>query len=442
MTQVPSRAPRARRLLAILALGVLVLGAGTFAAWQFASDRVPDRAPPEVALDGVDAEVAQAVQKAREEVLRAPRSAVAWGEFGEVLHAHVFFDEALTCYAQAEALDPKEPRWPYLQGMIYFPDRPEDALPKLRRAAELAPDKPDAVALRLAELLFATGRTAEARERYEAVLRTDPNNVSAHLGLARTALAAGDLDGCARHASACRDSSHGRKAALTLTAEVLQRKGDEAGAAKEQELAAESPPDLAWPDPFSQAMARRKVGEKARIRHANRLIDEKQYGEAAADLRRLCADYPSSAHAWTLLGYALLMLKDNAGATTALTRAIELDGSQPRPHFYLGIISHVKGDRAGAVNRFRTAIAAKPDYAIAYFNLGVTLKEDGQRAAAVQAFRDALRCQPNQSQSHAQLGEMLLQDGQREEARGHLEHAVRLNPRDKRSADLLAGLKK
>jgi tetratricopeptide (TPR) repeat protein len=437
---VPTSPPRRHRLL----WGLLVVVVGACLAvglWVVSGRSVPDRAPPDVALDGVDAEVARAVQKAREEVLRTPRSATAWGEFGELLHAHVFHAEALECYAQAELLDPKDARWPYHQGIIHFPDRPEEALPKLQRAAELAPEKPDAVRLRLAELLLTIGRTDEARLRFEALVQIDTNHAAARLGLARAALAAADYEGCTRHANACLGSQYARKSARAILAEMRQRQGDVAGAAAEQEKAAELPPDLNWPDPFSQTVARRKVGEKARLRHVTRLMDEGQLAEATAELRRIVADYPASAQGWMMLGYALVQQKDDAGATTALLRAIELDATSPRPHFYLGIICHRKGDRTAAVARFRDALATKPDYAMAHFNLGVTLKEDGQRAGAMQAFRDALRCQPNQAPAHAQLGEMLLHDGQRDEARTHLEHAVRLNPRDKRSAELLAGLK-
>ncbi len=425
-----------------LALTAVVVAVGAGAAWYVFRARVPDRAPPEVALDGVDAEIAAAVQKAREEVLRTPRAASAWGTFGEVLQAHLFHTEAMECYAQAELLDPEEPRWPYHQGMIHYPNRPEEALTKLRRAATLAPEKPDTVVVRLAELLLSTGRITEAREQFEALLRADPNHAAAHLGLARIALAGADYDGCARHANACLNSSYGRKAARTLLSELRQRQGDEAGAAREQQQAAELPADLIWPDPFTQAVTRRKVGEKARLRHAIRLMDEGQSGEAASELNRVVADYPSSAEGWMTLGYARVLTKDDTGAAQALTRSIELDPLQPRAHFYLGVVRHRQGDRAAAIARFRDALAVKPDYAIAHFNLGVVLKESGQRADAVQSFHAALRCQPGQSQSHAQLGEMLLEDGKKEEARGHLEHAVRLNPRDKRSADLLAGLKK
>jgi tetratricopeptide (TPR) repeat protein len=431
---------RSNRKRLLLVVGLVAVVAAGVTAWLVFGE--PTRTPPEVPLDGIDAEVAQAVRKAQAEVLKSPKNATAWGELGELLHAHIFHPEALTCYAEAERLAPDDPRWPYHQGMILYPDRPDDALVKLRRAAEVAPRQPEVVRLRYAELLLSSGKTADAREQYEAIRKGDLGHAAANLGLARVALADGDAAGCVRFAEEGRSSQHTRKAAHTVLAEAKLLRGDTAGAEKEQALAADLPPDQSWPDPLTQTVNRRKVGEKARLRYANDMLDKGQNRDAAEELKRLVKDYPASADGWVSLGYVLLLANADADATAALTRAVELAPANPRSHCYLGVLSHRKGDRKAAAKQFGDAIAAKPDYALAHFNLGVVLKEDGQKAEAEKALRESLRCQPNQSHAHAQLGELLAQDGKTDDARTHLEHAVRLNPKDAKSAELLAGLKK
>jgi tetratricopeptide (TPR) repeat protein len=419
-------------LLAVVATGV--------GAWLVIG-KTAERSPPEVALDGVDAEVAEAVRRGREAVVKSPKNATAWGEFGELLQAHVFYPEALGCYAEAERLAADEPRWPYLQGMILFPDRPDEALEKLRRATELAPKRPEVVRLRYAELLLSHGKLADAREQFETIRRSEVGqSAAADLGLARIALAENDLSACLKHAEGCRVSQHTRKAAHTVLAEAKLMAGDAAGAAQEAAVAESAPPDRPWPDPLMQAVNKRKVGEKARLRHATELADQNQNREAADELRRLVKQYPASGDGWQMLGYVLVLLNADAEATAALTRAVELQPAHPRAYFYLGLLCHRKGDRAGAVQRFREAIAAKPDYSLAYFNLGLTLKEDNQRAEAEKAFRESIRCQPNQHRANAQLGELLVENGKGDEARTYLEQAVKANPRDTRSAELLAGL--
>src|SRR5262245_32478462 len=67
-------------------------------------------APPEPDLSGVDPAVRKAIEGARAEVKRAPQSAEAWGRLGMVLSSHIFAGEALACFAEAERLQPRDPR--------------------------------------------------------------------------------------------------------------------------------------------------------------------------------------------------------------------------------------------------------------------------------------------------------------------------------------------
>src|SRR5439155_19466770 len=95
-------------------------------------------------------------------VVESPRSALPWGRLGMVLVAHDRTAEANQCFAQAEQLDPREPRWPYFQGVALSLGAPEEALPKLQRAVELCGDAAEAPRRRLAELLLLQGRAEEA----------------------------------------------------------------------------------------------------------------------------------------------------------------------------------------------------------------------------------------------------------------------------------------
>src|SRR5262249_44706257 len=45
--------------------------------------------------------------------------ASAYGELGNLLLAAEYFDAAEPCYLNAEALSPKDPRWPYYLGHVY-----------------------------------------------------------------------------------------------------------------------------------------------------------------------------------------------------------------------------------------------------------------------------------------------------------------------------------
>src|SRR5262245_14809343 len=116
-----------RGLLLVLLLG---LGVGGWLGWRWWTTPVP----PQVRLDGVQKEVAQAVEAALEEVRQDPRSGAAWGKLAMVLHVNNFNEHVNDCYRQAERFEPKDPRWPYLHGVrLLDSDRPQ-AIVLIRQA--------------------------------------------------------------------------------------------------------------------------------------------------------------------------------------------------------------------------------------------------------------------------------------------------------------------
>src|SRR5437899_2101638 len=136
-----------------LFLGIILITGAVGYLWFRSAP--PD--PPDVVLTGLDPTVVNVVEESRAAVRHSPRSAAAWGRLGMVLVVHDFHAEANRCFAQSERLDPRDPHWPYYQGITLFLGDPKAAIPKLRRAVALCGDRPDVPRLRLAETLFAQG---------------------------------------------------------------------------------------------------------------------------------------------------------------------------------------------------------------------------------------------------------------------------------------------
>ncbi len=161
---------------------LLFAGAATaVAGWWFLGRPPAPPTPPEAKGGQLDPAIAEAVRAARERVLKEPRSAQAWGDLGEVFLANELEDESRPCFAEAERLDPRNPRWPYFQaGPLLNRGDLESALPLLRRAAELCPADDDdaaaAIRLRLAEALLVLGRQDEAETQIEFALGRQPND--------------------------------------------------------------------------------------------------------------------------------------------------------------------------------------------------------------------------------------------------------------------------
>src|SRR5438067_2472062 len=112
-----------RQLLLAALLGAALLVAGGYAAYQSLQPK-----PPAVDLTGADPAVVEAIEAAAAAVRAAPRSGNVWGRLGMLLATYKFNAEALVCFARAEALDPTEPRWPYLYGVAAFDENPDEGL--------------------------------------------------------------------------------------------------------------------------------------------------------------------------------------------------------------------------------------------------------------------------------------------------------------------------
>jgi tetratricopeptide (TPR) repeat protein len=395
-------------------------------------------APPVVDLTTVDPAVRRAVDLTRAEVLHHPDSADAWGKLGMLLLAHGFSVEAIdTCLAQAERLDPRQPRWPYLRAAPLLKTDPEAALPKLQRAVTLCDCDPDAPRLQLAELLLSDGRLEEAAAHFLRVLERHPDHARAEHGLGRLAYERGDLSESLAHLQRATADTHTRKAALTLLAQAHKRLGNSSAAEQELQQAAQLPNDTPWPDPFHEEVAQLRVGKQTVLQRSEALLSQGRYAEALGLLQQTVRDYPDLTSAQILLGRVHLGLKDPATAERVLQEAIKREPNSAEALFYLGVVCFFQKKHQEAAGFFRRAVELKPNFPQAHLDLGHCLREQGDEVDALSAFRTAIRYQPGYAAAHVNLGALLVKRGQIEEALVHLRQAVQLNPTDKDAQRLL-----
>jgi tetratricopeptide (TPR) repeat protein len=449
----------------LLAAALLAaVAAGGVAYLTLFREKAPS--PPEVPDDGNEPAVAAAVRLVRERVLKEPRSSDAWGDLGKVFLANDLAAESRACFAQADRLDPRNPRWPYFLGELTVSrgDRSE-AVAYLRRAVELgAREDPGNVTARLllAETLLALGQLDEAEAEFGRVLARQPDDVRAHLGLGRLAAAREDWETSRSHLLRCLDSPRARQKASVQLAAVCQRLGDAAGADKYRTQAERLPPDGPWDDPYLAESAGWAVSKRNRLAQLKQLEWTGRFAEAAAVARQLAEDFPDDFFPRLALARDVEELGDHQRAKESLRDALRLAPDNVQVRYYLSRVLVAEGeelsrqgdgDRARAADLFREAaeqarrvVAVRADFGPAYVELGLALKHLGERAAAVEGLRQAVRCNPESAQFHYQLGDALADEGQEAEARHHLEEALEFGEAEARwrpaAAARLAALKK
>jgi tetratricopeptide (TPR) repeat protein len=354
-----------------------------------------------------------------------------------VLATHEYQAEGLRCLAEAERLDPREVRWPYFQGVLLLRDDPDAGLPKLQRAAELAPTGTESPRLRLAQALLARGRWDEAQGLFSRVLAQDPDNAPARLGLGQVAYEQGRLEDSLAYLRDCTDNPVTGRKAHTLLAEIYQQQGNGSAATRELSLAERAPTHFAWPDPLYLELEDLRVGVRADVKRGTNLLVEGKVSEALALLEDTVRKYPEVDYAWVAYGRALVSADDFETAEGAFRRALHLAPNMAEAHFYLGVSLYQQKKRPAAEVEFRRATELQPADAWAHYNLGQCLKEEGKRALAIDAFRAAARARPQFAEAHRDLGELLAQAGQDAEALAELRQAVDLAPDDTAAQKLL-----
>jgi tetratricopeptide (TPR) repeat protein len=402
-------------------------------AWYGLSPAVPEvRLKP-----GSDPELVQEVARDRGAIRRSPWSDAARARLAMLLHVHRLEADAAVYYAQAEGLNPAEPRWPYLHAFVVADDPPA-AVELLRRAARLVEGgagNPDAPLLKLADVCLEQELLEEAEMNYRKLLARWPEHARAQLGMARVAVLRGLPEEARGYLRSCLEAPTTRKAAHTLLAEVCQRQGKAEEAARASRQAEEWPRDRAWPDPWLDRARERLTGRAGRLYRLTELREQGRVVEAAMLSRQMQKDYPDVYWA------EIARTRCNEGkwnpAEDAAREAVRLNPDFADGHFFLAAALLGKKHFAEAEEGFRRVIEWQPANGLAYREWARCAAGRGDRAEAMRRLRQALRYMPQDPEANRELGELLAEEGDRDEALRLLRQAVRLDPANARARQRL-----
>jgi tetratricopeptide (TPR) repeat protein len=418
-------------LVAVGLLGAAAVGAHF--AWR---RDVPEL--PEVELASAEPPAVRAIQKAREGVERAPRSAAAWGRLGLVLLVFDYHPEATQCLACAERLDPNDPRWPFLQVSWRAANDPE-AIAGLERALALAEEAAE-VRLRVADALAAQGRHDDADAHYRRVLERQPSDPRAALGLGRLAVERGRFDEALQHLERARTSPLTRKSACLVVAEAHQALGDPAAAADAARQVRGLPDDQPPPPPYFAGELAQLQADKDALGLPQRLLTQGRLPQALARLEQLAAAYPDWAEAWLQLGQAHVIAGNAAAGERALRRGADIAPDAARSQYVLGAGLWYLGKPMEAAVCLRRALELQPNYAEAHYHLSLCLERQGDQTGAVEALRTALGHHPTYVEARLALGKNLAREGRPAEALEQVRAAAQLRPGDEKIKQALQEL--
>ncbi len=391
---------RRRPAIAALALAAACDHSATTAPSPASAPAIPRPELGSVA----DAPLTQAVVAAQARIEKSPDDLAAWEAYGALLATHDWRREAAAAFAAAEALEPKNFRWPYLQGLQLAPCDVAAALAAYERALGIDPDyAPGHV--NCGRLLLELARHGEAIGRFEQAIRLDEKSVDGWLGLGQARLLMHEpaaAEQALRRAFALEPDHPEVRSALSSACFALGRKEEAKEHARVTQAKARSVhvADPRAKIPFVPVTAGDHVNA------ALQRMDEKKFAEAERYLRQALQIQPESIAAWTNLATVLLERDDLVGAETALRESIRITPSADA-EFRLAGVLYRSGRKSEAADARAAAARLAPADVVTQEKAGMILLEVGRFADAAERFAAVAAARPGDEPARLRLATTL-----------------------------------
>ena len=421
---------RPLRVVAGVALAVVILLA---AAAVFRSGDA-GRRPPSVDLSQVEPAVAKGLADARDAVSDAPDSVEAWSQLAMTYDAHEYTVEAISCYREASRLAPKDPRWPYLLGHLFYATDRALSLREFEVACRLAPHS-SLYHNRAAEAYLDVADLARAQEHLEAALESDSNNPRSLFRLAQLEMLRGRFAEALKLGSVALDSAPGHRAILQFLVAVHGRLDSSNANEYRGRLQADTSLTDGWPDPVRSQVQLFRLDSWWLAGQGESRLEIGDVSGSIALLRKAVEQSPANVVFRVRLANVYL----RSGQYNEARQVIDNASEEQRLHFDMvrarATLALLSEEWRTAEQHLRLAMRQKNDSAALRSDLGFSLRQQGLHTEAIQEFERSLDLDPNSLTTWKQLVETLVESGNREQAQHAVDQALKHFPND---ADLLA----
>ena len=361
--------------------------------WTVQSVPMPDlsRLPQSVQKQVRDRYAALSARSASTQ-MPSEELAQAHGDVGLILMATGYHAAAETSLRNAQALAPREAKWPYYLGQLYLltSDR-ANTLKSFERALALRPsDLPTIV--RLGEAYLDQGRTEDAERLFLRAREIDPRSASAFEGLGRVAQARGDQPRAVEYLEQTLTLDPQATRVHYPLAQSYRSLGQQEKAEVHLQKRGDGRPGLY--DPLMQAYYWLVDSAEAHYQRGVLAMQARKW-EAAADLFR---------------------------------KGLALDPENSQLGFSLGLSLYWQGDFDAAAKQFEAVLRQSPDHMEARFNLAVLRAQQRHYRDALAHFAAVAMQDPGRADAQVGQAEMLRNLGDLNASLPHWRRAVEIDP--------------
>jgi tetratricopeptide (TPR) repeat protein len=294
----------------------------------------------------------------------------------------------------------------------------KEALPALRRTAELMPDDAEAHS-NLGATLRARGLWSEALASFQTSLELRPGHLDT---LSQAAEAQNNLGNALFDAGRYADAVDCYQAALQIKTDNAKIHSNLANAFRRLGRL-----------PEATASSRRAIALNPTLGEAHNnlglaLAAQGQFEAAAESYKRALSLDAGYVDALNNLGNSLRDLGQRRECLAVYARAIDLDPTRAASHCNLGNVLFELRRIDEAAASYRRALSLEPDYGAAHLSLSMALRMLGDTAAAEASCEKALALDPNYVEALSLLGELRADRGQFTEAQELFQRALTLDP--------------
>jgi tetratricopeptide (TPR) repeat protein len=348
-------------------------------------------------------------------------------ELSRLYHANGLLDEAAGCYAGLEQLAPAEPRWPHLDATILAGfGEIEPAVKLWQQVIRLAPEYVPA-RLRLGDCLLKSNRPDEAAAAYAGVLKLDPSNSYATLGLARIDLEAQRWDSARQRLEEVVARTN-YVLGYDLIVSLYERLGlvDKAAAIRGSTRASGNYRDP--PDPWLDQLMDFCFDPYRLSLSAGTLARDGDSSRAIQLLKRAIELAPEDVSSHFQLGGIAKSQKNFAVARDEFTSCTVLDPTFADGWIQLSLLQTEMGDPAAAERTLAAGLAHCPDSPSLHLMRARNLHLAGMNGEAITEFLTSIRLRPNEPDAYADLGNLYIESGNEAEGLDKLKEALEADP--------------
>jgi tetratricopeptide (TPR) repeat protein len=316
----------------------------------------------------------------------SPRQGTAWAELGLVYASERLKSLALECFAVAERLEPKQPKWPYRSGVTLAQIGSfEEAARAFQRSLALEPDYPPSHA-RQGECWLALGSLERAEPAFRRATELDSSYPGGWIGLAKVALQRDQADAAVAilERLVAQDPDDRTFRQLLANAERQEGVGGELTSASV--LAAEDVP--VWNDPWE--LEARAFRQRPTMLEAARMLEHGQASEALALLEAERARGVDPGANALLMAQALARLERKPAALREAERAVAREPENVTALFLQADLLDDTGQEEEALAVLEHVTALRPSDGGAFAAKGRKLAQHGYHEAASLALSRAL----------------------------------------------------